>query len=91
MIIRWCHQKTAQIGRNVTLNKISTSGYWMIQGNSAVKDVISRYVCRKLRENVGKKIRADFPQDRLTETPSFTFIFVRACLIHLKKRKEESP
>ena len=37
MIISWCHQKTAHSGRNITLNEIRTSGYWMIQVNSAVK------------------------------------------------------
>ena len=42
LIIRWCHQKTAHSGRNVTLNGIRTSGYWVIQGNSAVKEMISR-------------------------------------------------
>ena len=68
MIIRWCHQKTAHSGRNVTLNESRTSGYWVIQGNSAVKEVISRCVtCRKFRGKVGKQIMADLPQDRLKE------------------------
>ena len=40
MFIRWCHQKTAHHGRNVTLNKIRSSAYWVIQGNSAVEEVI---------------------------------------------------
>ena len=74
MIIRWCHQKTTYSGRNVTLNEIRTSGYWVIQGNSAVKEVISRCItCRRLREKVGKQIMADLPQDRLKEEPPFTY------------------
>ena len=55
MIIRWCHQKTAHSGRNITLNEIRASGYWVIQGNSAVKEMISRCVtCRRLRGKVDK-------------------------------------
>ena len=74
MIIRWCHQKTAHSGRNVTLNEIRASGYWEVQGNSAVKEVISKCVtCRRLRGKVGKQIVADLPQDRLKEEPPFTY------------------
>ena len=74
MIIRWCHQKAAHSGRNVTLSEIRTSGYWVIQGNSAVKEVISRCVtCRRLRGKVVKQIMADLPQDRLKEEPPFTY------------------
>ena len=46
----------------------------MIQGNSAVKEMISRCVtCRRLRGKVGKQIMADLPQDRLKEEPPFTY------------------
>ena len=70
MIIRWCHQKTAHSGRNVTLNEIRTSGYWVIQGNSAVKEIISRCVtCRRLTGKVGEQIMEDLPQN----LPPFTY------------------
>ena len=46
----------------------------MTQGNSAVKEVISRCVtCRRLRGKVGKQIMVDLPQDRLKEEPPFTY------------------
>ena len=68
MIIRSCHQKTAHSGRNITLNEIRTSGYWVIQGNSAVKEIISRCVtCRRLRGKDGKQLMADL------EEPPFTY------------------
>ena len=74
MIIRWCHQKTEHSGRTITLNEIRQSGYWVIQGNSAVKEIISRCVtCRRLRGKVGKQIMADLPQDRQKEEPPFTY------------------
>ena len=76
MIIRWCHQKTAHSGRNITLNEIRTSGYWVIQGNSAVKEMISRCVtCRRLRGKVGEQIMADLPQDRLKEVASIYLLW----------------
>ena len=65
---------TAHSGRNVTLNEIRTSGYRVIKGNSAVKEVISRCVtCRRLRGKLGKQIMADVTQDRLKEEPPFTY------------------
>ena len=70
----WCHQKAAHSGRNVRLNEIKTSGYWVIQVNSAVKEVISRCVtCRWLRGKVGNQIMVDLPQDRLKEEPPFAY------------------
>ena len=45
-----------------------------MQGNSAVKKVVSRCVtCRRLREKVGKQIMADLTQDRLKEEHPFTY------------------
>ena len=77
MIIRWRHQNTAHSGRNVTLNEIRTSAYWVIQGNSAVKEMISRcFTRRRLRGKVGKQIMVDLPKDTLKEEPSFTYCSV---------------
>ena len=89
MIIRWCHQKTAHSGRNAILNEIATSEYWVMQGNSAVKEVISRCVtCRSLRGKVGKQILADLPQDRLKEEPLFTYCGVNMFgAFEVKERK----
>ena len=73
LLIRWCHQKTAHSGRNITLNEIRSSRYWVMQGSSAVKKMISRCVtCRRLRERVDEQIMADLPHDRLKEEPPFT-------------------
>ena len=47
LLIRWCHKKPAHSGRNITLNEIRSSGYWVMQRSSAVKKMISRCVtCR---------------------------------------------
>ena len=59
LLIRWCHQKTAHNGKNIPLNENRSSGYWVMQGSSAVKKVISRCVtCRRLRGRVGEQIMA---------------------------------
>ena len=74
LIIRWCHEKTAHSRRNMTITEIRSSGYWVMQGNSAVKGVISKCViCRRLRERVGEQIMADLPPDRTKEEPPFTY------------------
>ena len=46
----------------------------MIQGTSAVKEMISRCVtCRRLKRKSVKKIMKNLPQDRLKEKPPFTY------------------
>ena len=74
LIVRWCHEKTAHSGRNMTLTEIRSSGYWVMQGNSVVKWLISKCVtCRRLRGKVGEQIMADLPPDRTKEEPPFTY------------------
>ena len=47
MIVRWCHERLTHSGRNITLNELRSSGYWVMQGNSVVRGIISKYVtCR---------------------------------------------
>ena len=74
LIIRWCHEKTAHSGRNMTLTEIRSSRYWVMQKNFIVKRMISKCVtCRRLREKVGEQTMADSPQDRIKEGPPFTY------------------
>ena len=54
MIVRWCHERAAHSGRNITLNELTSSGYWVMKGNSVLRGIISKCVtCRRLRGNVG--------------------------------------
>ena len=58
----------------MTLIKVRSLGYWVIQGNSVVKGLISNCVnCRRLRGKVGDQIMADLPPDRAKEEPPYTF------------------
>ena len=50
LIIRHIHEKTHHSRRAVTLNELCSNGYWIINGNAAVRRFISRCVrCRYLR------------------------------------------
>ena len=50
LIIRHIHEKTHHSGRGVTLNELCSNGYWIINGNAAVRRFISRCVrCPYLR------------------------------------------
>ena len=47
-IIDWCHNRSGRSGRNMTLNEIRCNGFWIINGNSAVRSHIYHCVtCRK--------------------------------------------
>ena len=73
LIVKWCREKAAHSGRNITLNEVRSSRYWVLQGNSLVKQIISKCVtCRRLRGRVGEQLMADLPSDRFQEEPPFT-------------------
>ena len=74
LIIRWCHEKTVHSARNMALTEIRSFGYWVIQGNSVIKGLISK--CPRLRGKVGEQIMADLPPDRTKKEPSFTYCVV---------------
>ena len=74
MIVRWCHERTAHSGRNIKLNQLRSSGYWVMQGNSVVRGIISKCVTsRRLKGKVGMQFMADLPSDRLQEEPPFSY------------------
>ena len=51
--IQWCHDETQHSGRGITLSKLRSRGYWIVNGNSAVRRLISKCViCKKLRGNM---------------------------------------
>jgi len=44
MVLHHAHEKTHHSGRGVTLNELRSNGYWIINGNAAVRHFISRCV-----------------------------------------------
>ena len=89
LIIRWCHKNTAHSGKNMTLTEIRSSRYWVMQGNSVIKVLISKCVtCRRLRRKVGEQIMADLPPDRTKEELPFTYCKVDMFgLFEIKERR----
>ena len=75
LTIQWCHDETQHSGKGITLSKLRSKGYWVINGNSAVRRLISKSViCKKLRGNTCQQKMSDLPLERLTETPPFTYV-----------------
>ena len=74
MIIRWCREKVAYSERGITMNYIRTSGFWIINCNTAVRSYILKCVtCTHLRGNFQQQKMAPLPSDRLCEEPPFTY------------------
>jgi hypothetical protein len=73
LIIRDAHEKLSHVGRNHTLAVIREK-YWLINGPSAVKNVISKCItCRRSNSSVGEQKMSNLPRDRITpDEPSFT-------------------
>ena len=74
MIIRWCQVNAEHAGRGITLNELRQRGFFVINGNSRVRHVISKYVvCRRLRGKLSEQQMASLPTDILNAAPPFTY------------------
>ena len=73
LLIKYHHKITGHSERSITLNKIRSSGYWIVDANSAIKNIIYNVVgCRRYRGRLGEQKMADLPSCRLIESASFT-------------------
>ena len=73
LIILWCHQKTGHSGRGMTLNEVTSSGFWIVNANSVTRSLIYHCVtCRSLRGQLKERLMPKLPSDRLQEFPPFT-------------------
>ena len=74
LVLEWCHARCAHGGRGATLNELRRSGYWVVNGNSAVWSKLFKCVqCRRLRRKLGIQKMANLPSSRLMEVPPFTY------------------
>ena len=74
LVISYAHERTHHSGRGITLNELRASGYWIVGGNSMVRQFISKCVtCRYLRGTVGEQKMADLPKSRVEPAPPFTY------------------
>ena len=75
LLVKWYHQSVGHGVRGYTLNKIRSSGYWIVKANSVIGSFIARCVrCRYLRGKVGEQKMADLPADRISTEPPFTYV-----------------
>ena len=75
LLAKWCHQAFDHGRRGYTLNKIRSSGYWIVKANSVVRSFIARCIrCQYLRGKVGEQKIADLPADRTSTEPPFTHV-----------------
>ena len=74
LIIEHFHGNLEHSGRISTLNEIRCNGYWVINGNSLVRFIISKCLkCRVLRGNCSNPRMSDLPSDRINPCPPFTY------------------
>ena len=91
LIARWCHQRVKHSGHGYMLNELRCQGYWIIQCNSVVRNLIHKCVrCHSLRGKIDEQKMADLPQNRMIAAPPFTYYGVDLCgsFIIKKGRKE---
>ena len=70
-IIEWCHNRSVHSGRN----EIKCNGFWIINGNAAVRSHIYHCVtCRKLRGKLGEQKMADLPEERSSDAAPFKYV-----------------
>ena len=77
LIICHAHQKTHHSGRGVTVNELRSNGYWISNGNAAVRRFISRcFRCHYLRGTAGEQKMANLPVSRVEPAPPFSYCAV---------------
>ena len=55
LIIKHHHKLTGHSGQGIALNEIRSSGYWILDANSTVKNIIYNFVeCRRYRGRLGE-------------------------------------
>ena len=70
LLIKHYHKLTGHSGRGITLNEIHSSGYWIIDANSALKNIIYNCAdCRRYRERLVNK---QWQFYKLNESAAFT-------------------
>ena len=59
----------------MTVNEIRCNGFWIIDGNAAVRNHVYHCVtCRKLRGKLGEQKMAGVPEERSSDAVPFTYV-----------------
>ena len=77
LLARHYHERALHQGKGIALNKIHSSGYWILGGSSVVSKLVHECVtCRRLKAKVQEQKMADLLADRLTPTLPFIYCAV---------------
>ena len=69
-IVEWHHRRIQHLGRTATLCELRSQGYWLISGNSQVRQVVYSCVpCRVFRGQPTAQKMADLPEKRMEDAP----------------------
>ena len=91
LLIKHHHKLTGHSGRGITLNEICSSGYWIVDANSAIKNIIYNCVeCHRYRGRLGEQKMAYLHSCRLNESAPFTHCGIDMFgLFVVKQRRSE--
>ncbi len=73
LIVECFHKSVHHQGKGVTLNKIRSNGFWIVNANAVVaKFIFNCVTCRKHRGKLQSQKMSDLPQDRTEPAPPFS-------------------
>ena len=73
--------------RDMTLNKIRSNAFWIINGNVAVVQgghIYHCVTCRKLRGKLGEQKMTDLPEEISSDASPFTYVGMASWSIHIE-------
>ena len=75
--------------RDMTLNKIRSNAFWIINGNVAVVrggggQIYKCVTCRKLRGKLGEQKMTDLPEEISSDASPFTYVGMASWSIHIE-------
>ena len=77
LLLHYAHEKTHHSGDGLTLNELRSNGYWIINGNAAVRHLVSRCVaCRHLRSIFEEQKMVNLPSSCVEPAPQFSYCAV---------------
>lgn len=77
LLVRHHHENVQHQGRHISEGALRSAGFWITGGKRLVSSTIHKcVVCRRLRGKLSHQKMADLPEDRLEQTPPFTYVGV---------------
>ena len=79
LLVRHFHESVQHQGRHFTEGALRAAGFWITGGRLLISKALFKCVkCRRLRGKLLHQKMADFPADRLSSCPPFTYVGVDA-------------